>query len=440
MTTGPTKAKKMANKETKLCKGKPAGLTTRCAVVVVVAIFLLATPLPAALADDDSASSSAYDVYQEGDPVGSRSLECTDERLAQLRPDQVFLGVVDSSQGNQVEFSWHFPDDLPVECVDRFQIECQQLDEDLASGMKNAKSAVQHRVGALNPAKRNAGLAVLAGLETGLVYSCNLAANPTTTAEDGEGRVQSRGVYIEPGFPKVLRDTSEGGAKCVTGRTVGMVNQTAIFVEGGCSGVFLLPGRDRRAPAMGLMCSSAEGTRTECYLGREEAEGAAGPRALGADGADGAPRNEAIEVYWQTSRRDCVPGKTFGFASDSDMFVLEGCEGQFLVYRSQRECAQRQTHKKSKLTSSTPTSLSLSHFWAALPLAADAGTAADVAATRDSFVVDCRGDSREYPAYSQKIGRRRWWCLWICKTQGDDPNGFYTCPLDPVPNADASGN
>ena len=434
----------MANKETKLCgrracKGKPAGLTTRCAVVVVVAIFLLATPLPAALADDDSASSSAYDVYQEGDPVGSRSLECTDERLAQLRPDQVFLGVVDSSDGNQVEFSWHFPDDLPVECVDRFQIECQQLDEDLASGMKNAKSAVQHRVGALNPAKRNAGLAVLAGLETGLVYSCNLAANPTTTAEDGEGRVQSRGVYIEPGFPKVLRDTSEGGAKCVTGRTVGMVNQTAIFVEGGCSGVFLLPGRDRRAPAMGLMCSSAEGTRTECYLGREEAEGAAGPRALGADG-DGAPRNEAIEVYWQTSRRDCVPGKTFGFASDSDMFVLEGCEGQFLVYRSQRECAQRQTHKKSKLTSSTPTSLSLSHFWAALPLAADAGTAADVAATRDSFVVDCRGDSREYPAYSQKIGRRRWWCLWICKTQGDDPNGFYTCPLDPVPNADASGN
>ena len=340
----------MANKETKLCgrracKGKPAGLTTRCAVVVVVAIFLLATPLPAALADDDSASSSAYDVYQEGDPVGSRSLECTDERLAQLRPDQVFLGVVDSSQGNQVEFSWHFPDDLPVECVDRFQIECQQLDEDLASGMKNAKSAVQHRVGALNPAKRNAGLAVLAGLETGLVYSCNLAANPTTTAEDGEGRVQSRGVYIEPGFPKVLRDTSEGGAKCVTGRTVGMVNQTAIFVEGGCSGVFLLPGRDRRAPAMGLMCSSAEGTRTECYLGREEAEGAAGPRALGADG-DGAPRNEAIEVYWQTSRRDCVPGKTFGFASDSDMFVLEGCEGQFLVYRSQRECAQRQTHKQ----------------------------------------------------------------------------------------------
>lgn len=349
-TTGPTKAKKMANKETKLCgrracKGKPAGLTTRCAVVVVVAIFLLATPLPAALADDDSASSSAYDVYQEGDPVASRSLECTDERLAQLRPDQVFLGVVDSSQGNQVEFSWHFPDDLPVECVDRFQIECQQLDEDLASGMKNAKSAVQHRVGALNPAKRNAGLAVLAGLETGLVYSCNLAANPTTTAEDGEGRVQSRGVYIEPGFPKVLRDTSEGGAKCVTGRTVGMVNQTAIFVEGGCSGVFLLPGRDRRAPAMGLMCSSAEGTRTECYLGREEAEGAAGPRALGADG-DGAPRNEAIEVYWQTSRRDCVPGKTFGFASDSDMFVLEGCEGQFLVYRSQRECAQRQTHKQ----------------------------------------------------------------------------------------------
>ncbi|WZN62598.1 hypothetical protein HKI87_06g41350 [Chloropicon roscoffensis] len=399
----------MANKETKLCgrracKGKPAGLTTRCAVVVV-AIFLLATPLPAALADDDSASSSAYDVYQEGDPVGSRSLECTDERLAQLRPDQVFLGVVDSSDGNQVEFSWHFPDDLPVECVDRFQIECQQLDEDLASGMKNAKSAVQHRVGALNPAKRNAGLAVLAGLETGLVYSCNLAANPTTTAEDGEGRVQSRGVYIEPGFPKVLRDTSEGGAKCVTGRTVGMVNQTAIFVEGGCSGVFLLPGRDRRAPAMGLMCSSAEGTRTECYLGREEAEGAAGPRALGADG-DGAPRNEAIEVYWQTSRRDCVPGKTFGFASDSDMFVLEGCEGQFLVYRSQP----------------------------------DAGTAADVAATRDSFVVDCRGDSREYPAYSQKIGRRRWWCLWICKTQGDDPNGFYTCPLDPMPNADASGN
>ena len=340
----------MANKETKLCgrracKGKPAGLTTRCAVVVVVAIFLLATPLPAALADDDSTSSSAYDVYQEGDPVASRSLECTDERLAQLRPDQVFLGVVDSSQGNQVEFSWHFPDDLPVECVDRFQIECQQLDEDLASGMKNAKSAVQHRVGALNPAKRNAGLAVLAGLETGLVYSCNLAANPTTTAEDGEGRVQSRGVYIEPGFPKVLRDTSEGGAKCVTGRTVGMVNQTAIFVEGGCSGVFLLPGRDRRAPAMGLMCSSAEGTRTECYLGREEAEGAAGPRALGADG-DGAPRNEAIEVYWQTSRRDCVPGKTFGFASDSDMFVLEGCEGQFLVYRSQRECAQRQTHKQ----------------------------------------------------------------------------------------------
>ena len=98
----------------------------------------------------------------------------------------------------------------------------------------------------------------------------------------------------------------------------------------------------------------------------------------------------------------------------------------------------KHTNKKSKLTSSTPASLSLSHFWAALPLAADAGTAADVAATRDSFVVDCRGDSREYPAYSQKIGRRRWWCLWICKTQGDDQNGFYTCPLDPVPNA--SGN
>ena len=109
---------------------------------------------------------------------------------------------------------------------------------------------------------------------------------------------------------------------------------------------------------MGLMCSSAEGTRTECYLGREEAEGTAGPRALGADG-DGAPRNEAIEVYWQTSRRDCVPGKTFGFASDSDMFVLEGCEGHFLVYRSQRECAQRQTHKQKLQADLLYTRLSL---------------------------------------------------------------------------------
>ena len=70
------------------------------------------------------------------------------------------------------------------------------------------------------------------------------------------------------------------------------------------------------------------------------------------------------------------------------MFVLGGCQGQFAVY----------------------------------------GNFGPGAA--ETFRVDCSGDARERPkGYDQQISRRRWWCLFLCRTQADDPNGFYTCPL-----------
>uniref|UniRef100_A0A7S2WYD3 Uncharacterized protein n=2 Tax=Chloropicon primus TaxID=1764295 RepID=A0A7S2WYD3_9CHLO len=340
-------------------------------------------------------SSSFYDVHQGGgdltttSPSSPSACDLSAEQRSQLSSSPaLFLGVVDATDPANagVEFSWTFPPSLDPACASSFEIVCEELDEDLQGGMKNAKSAVQHRVGSLSPEKRNAGLAVLKGLESGRVYTCALtlpsASPPSSSSSRGE--VQSRGVYLEPGFPKVLKDTSPGGAACVTGRTAGLVNATAMYVEDGCEGVFLMPGRSRRSPALGLMCSSAEGTRTECYLPDMDMDDDV---------------FEGIEVFWQTSTEDCVPGRTFGFASREDMFVLDGCEGQFLVYRAEED---------STTTTTSPTFSS------------------------SSFVVDCGGGSRKHPSYDQKVSRRRWWCLWLCRTEADDPLGFYTCPLEPV--------
>ena len=50
----------------------------------------------------------------------------------------------------------------------------------------------------------------------------------------------------------------------------------------------------------------------------------------------------------------------------------------------------------------------------------------------EPVVVKCAGSERSRPAYDQKISRRRWWCLFLCRTEADDPNGMYTCPLNPI--------
>jgi len=300
-----------------------------------------------------------------------------DEALASLDPSSLHLGVADAASSR---FSWVLPSDLDPGCLPSFEIGCDQVDPEVADGLARAANPIRRRTSLSQgaPGKRregNRGLEVLEGLEDGLVYTCSLRAK---SGETGELKVQSQEVYVEPGFPKVLRETGD----CSSGDDFGLVNQTTMFAKDGCGGAFLLPGKGRGAPAMGLMCSSKEGQRTECYLPQRGGNGG------GARAQAGEQMLESVEVMRQDGRGECVPGSTFGFSSEDSMFVLGGCQGQFAVY-------------------------------------GDFGPNA-----AETFRVDCSGDARKRPqGYDQQISRRRWWCLFLCRTQADDPNGFYTCPL-----------
>jgi len=335
------------------------------------------------------------------------SEEC-DQYVASLTAEQLFLGVVDTAARDEVEFSWHFPDGIAIECLDRFSIECRQVPEDVGTGMKNAASAVQHRAGTLDPSRQNLGLAVLEGLETGLIYSCALRVR------DGSGNVQvaSESVWVEPGYPKLLKDTSRG-EKCAGEGHFGLIRGGGLFVRDGCEGVFLLPGD------LGLVCRSTDASYVECYLpgqGKTTDQNDLDDEAA----ASATPGNRApfpydgIEVYFQTSSRECVPRKTFGFTSPDEMFVVDGCEGQFIAYHSQQQ-QQRGGGGGAKIKS----------------LEGGEGEA-EMSEASDFTIVDCRGDARRKPAYAQTVQRRRWWCLFLCKTSGDDPDGFYTCPVTPA--------
>merc|ERR1712176_272730 len=242
--------------------------------------------------------------------------EC-DRIIAELDPESLFLGVVDSSSDNEIEFSWHFPDDVDyMQCLERFEVQCDLLSEDLHSGMRQAASAIQHRAGSLDPAKQNLGLALLGGLEHGMIYSCSLRVRD----DQGQYKVASRNeLFVEPGYPKLLKDTSEGGEnKCSDGQNFGLVNSTTLFVRNGCQGVFLLPGD------YGLMCQSSGSSYVECYLPAAAAEATAA--AGGGGGGGGLGSAGDMEVFWQQSMEPCYSKETFGFASPTEMFVLDGCE------------------------------------------------------------------------------------------------------------------
>ncbi len=99
------------------------------------------------------------------------------------------------------------------------------------------------------------------GLESGLIYTCSLRV------KDAEGRVRvaSDPVWVEPGYPKLLKDTSGGTReekKCARGVSFGLAEGPGgrgIFVKDGCQGVFLLPGD------LGLLCRSTDASYVECY-------------------------------------------------------------------------------------------------------------------------------------------------------------------------------
>ena len=309
--------------------------------------------------------------------------EC-DAVVAALDAEQLFLGVVDSSSSSEeVEFSWHFPEEIAIECIRRFSIECEELSEDLSSGLRNAASAIQHHVGSLNPAKSNLGQALLKGLSGGLIYSCSLRVR------DGVGDIAaaSNEVYVEPGYPKLLKDMSKNKMECEDGKNYHLIERgRGIAVRNGCEGVFLLPGD------LAIMCASTSESYVEC-----------------ASASGGLPY-EGIEVFWQTSIAECVPGESFGFTAGGQMFVMNGCEGQFIAYPN-KSGSRKKRNQLAEIKSSEEEE--------------------EEEEEEENVVVSCEGDLRQKPAYEQKVKRRRWWCLFVCRTEGDDPNGFYTCPLAP---------
>lgn len=98
-------------------------------------------------------------------PASLSKAECD---AAVTAAETSFLGVSsedDTAEGGTVTFTARFPPSFPSECLDRFRVECDVVsDSELANSMKNSASAIQHRVGMVNPAKQNEGLAILKGL------------------------------------------------------------------------------------------------------------------------------------------------------------------------------------------------------------------------------------------------------------------------------------
>jgi hypothetical protein len=380
------------------------------------------------------ASALATPGGGQSDPDDDQEEWC-DRVLSGIDEKSVFLGVVDSSQDSEIEFSWHFPEggvgsvEDYARCMHRFEVRCDQLDEAFQSGARQAASSIQHRAGSLSPARQNLGLALLGGLETGMIYSCSLQVR--VRGEEAEYRVASKeSVFVDPGYPKLLKDTSEGGGnKCIDSdsdgqQNFGLLNSTALFVRNGCQGVFLLPGD------YGMICQSSGSSYVECYL-PGSGEGAGGPEAAAAAGegegvrSNPNPYYDSLEVFWQQSLEPCYSKETFGFASPTEMFVLDGCQGQFMVY----------PHEGSASSSLAAVSMSdgVPEEESDAVVLYDGRGPGAVDQENNFFVVSCEGDDRRAPAYTQEVQRRRWWCLFICRTSSQDPAGYYTCPIVAMP-------
>ena len=384
------------------------------------------------------------------------------------KQQRVFLAAIsdaddtttDRDQTTSVDLRWHFPDSVPLECVNKFRVDCAPL-ADASLGDRAVRRSTDAGAVQTLPldAKGNAGVLRMRGLEGGRLYGCALTAGGSANNDVGDAnggdatKAQiASSVRLVPGFPKLLKDTassrgdggaSGGGAKvCDEGAgDYGMVNRTAVFARNGCGGVFLLPND------IGVMCQSTKSSYVECVapgfthvpspslpspspsppLGDEResqslpdlAKGSTAANGEGSGGGSGGGRaGDALRVVagggdGKAARR-CRRGETFGFASPQDLFVLNGCRGTFeLTLRK----GERNEERKGD--------------WEGERKGEGEGLLGAALSNRQ-IAARCDGDALVSPGYAQRASTRRWWCLFLCETSTTDPNGFFKCPLPPI--------
>lgn len=89
----------------------------------------------------------------------------------------VFLGILQSSAEDQVEFKWHFAESVDLECLPDFEVHCASMDYDLSMGSSVRRASIA--------SGSHSGMTKLPDLQSSQIYSCTLEVSAAQIAFSG---------------------------------------------------------------------------------------------------------------------------------------------------------------------------------------------------------------------------------------------------------------